>query len=281
MPMISVLWRTLNKLMQKTILMLTFGLGLYDEEDITLKGIAAIRDADLVFAEFYTSWMMGTTIERMESRYQKKITTLSRDDIETDPSWLHHAIKSDVVLLSGGDPMISTTHIDLRLRASDLGIATAIIHGTSIVSAASGLSGLQNYRFGRSATIPFPYRVRSKTIVSETPYNVILSNRDADLHTLLFLDIDSEQGFMTIPQAVQLLMQVDEKRLLKGVLGVGIARAGSRDVVVRCDYLYDLAGFDFGAPMHLLIVPAGLHQMEAEALIRFAGAPEEVRNSGR
>jgi len=50
---------------------------------------------------------------------------------------------------------------------------------------------------------------------------------------------------------------------------------------VRCDYLYDLAGFDFGAPMHLLIVPAGLHQMEADALIRFAGAPEEVRNSGR
>ncbi|MEA1944031.1 MAG: diphthine synthase [Euryarchaeota archaeon] len=257
--------------------MLTFvGLGLYDEEDITLKGIAAIRDADMVFAEFYTSRMMGTTIERMESMYRKKIRTLSRDEIETDPSWLHHAINNHVVLLSGGDPMISTTHIDLRLRASDLGIATAIVHGTSIVSAASGLSGLQNYRFGRSATIPFPYRVRSKTIVSETPYNVILSNRDADLHTLLFLDIDSEQGFMTIPQAVQLLMQVDEKKMLKGVLGVGIARAGSRDVVVRCDYLCDLARFDFGAPMHLLIVPASLHQMEAEALIRFASAPEEI-----
>jgi len=40
--------------------------------------------------------------------------------------------------------------------------------------------------------------------------------------------------------------------------------------------LRDLAGSDFGAPMHLLIVPAGLHQMEAEALVRFAGAPEEI-----
>ena len=258
--------------------MLTFvGLGLYDEEDITLKGVRAIRDADMVFSEFYTSKMMGTTTERMESLYQKKITPLSRDDIEMDPSWLRHAIDKNVVLLSGGDPMVSTTHIDLRLRASDLGIRTAVVHGTSIVSAASGLSGLQNYRFGKSATIPFPYRVRSKTIVSETPYNTVIRNRDSDLHTMLFLDIDPVSGFMTISQAVSLLMQVDEPGLLDRALGIGIARAGSPDVVVKCDYLRDLAGFDFGAPMHLLIVPAGLHQMEAEALVRFAGAPESIR----
>ena len=257
--------------------MLTFvGLGLYDEEDITLKGIRAVRAADMVFAEFYTSKMMGTTIERMESLYRKKITVLPRDDIESDPAWLHHATRRDVLLLSGGDPMVSTTHIDLRLRAADLGIKTAIIHGTSIVSAVSGLSGLQNYRFGKSATIPFPYRVRSKTIVSETPYNVIRQNRDNDLHTLLFLDIDPEQGFMTIPQAACLLGRVDEAGLLDDALGIGIARAGSPDVVVKCARLSDLSAFDFGAPMHILVVPAGLHRMEAEALVRFAGAPGEV-----
>ena len=257
--------------------MLTFvGLGLYDEEDITLKGVRAIKDADMVFAEFYTSKMMGTTIERMESRYQTKITTLSRGEIEADPAWLHHAIDRDVVLLSGGDPMVSTTHIDLRLRASDLGIATVVVHGTSIASAAAGLAGLQNYRFGKSATIPFPYTVRSKTIVSETPYNTVLLNRDNDLHTMLFLDIDPDKGFMTISEAAQLLMQVDERGLLDRALGIGIARAGSPDVLVKCAYLRDLAGSDFGAPMHLLIVPAGLHQMEAEALVRFAGAPDEI-----
>ena len=257
--------------------MLTFvGLGLYDEKDITLKGVGAIRDADMVFAEFYTSNMMGTTIGRMESLYQKKITALSRDDIETDPAWLHHAISKNVVLLSGGDPMVSTTHIDLRLRASDLSITTAVVHGTSIVSAAAGIPGLQNYRFGKSATIPFPYTIRSKTIVSETPYNTVLLNLDNDLHTMLFLDIDQEKGFMTISEAAQLLMQVDELGLLDSTLGIGIARAGSPDVMVKCDYLRDLAGVSFGAPMHLLIVPAGLHQMEAEALVRFADAPEEI-----
>ncbi|MEA1965867.1 MAG: diphthine synthase [Euryarchaeota archaeon] len=257
--------------------MLTFvGLGLYDEEDITLKGVKAIKDADMVFAEFYTSKMMGTTIERMESRYQTTITTLSRDEIESDPAWLHHATDRDVVLLSGGDPMVSTTHIDLRLRASDRGIATAVVHGTSIASAAAGLAGLQNYRFGKSVTIPFPYTARSKTIVSETPYNTVLLNRDNDLHTMLFLDIDPLKGFMTISEAVQLLMQVDARGLLDRALGIGIARAGSPDVMVKCEYLCDLAGSDFGAPMHLLIIPAGLHQMEAEALVRFTGAPDEL-----
>ncbi len=257
--------------------MLTFvGLGLYDEEDITLKGVRAIKDADMVFAEFYTSKMMGTTIKRMESLYQKKVTVLSRNEIEVDPTWLHHATKDDVVLLTGGDPMVSTTHVDLRLRASDLRIKTAIIHGSSIASAVAGLTGLQNYRFGKSATIPFPYHSRSKTIISETPHNVILQNLDSDLHTLLFLDIDPAQGFMTIPHAARLLMQVDESNALEAALGVGIARAGSPDVLVQCDRLISLATSDFGAPMHVLIIPATLHRMEAEALVRFAGAPDDV-----
>ncbi len=93
---------------------------------------------------------------------------------------------------------------------------------------------------------------------------------------MLFLDIDPADGFMTISEAAGLLMQVDERGLLDRTLGIGIARAGSHDVVVKCGYLRDLARSDFGAPMHLLIVPAGLHQMEAEALVRFAGAPEEI-----
>ena len=43
------------------------GLGLFDEKDITLKGLDAARDADIVFAEFYTSSLRGTTRETMDS----------------------------------------------------------------------------------------------------------------------------------------------------------------------------------------------------------------------
>ena len=36
------------------------GLGLYDEKDISLKGIEEIKNSELVFAEFYTAKLMGT-----------------------------------------------------------------------------------------------------------------------------------------------------------------------------------------------------------------------------
>jgi len=77
---------------------------------------------------------------------------LSREEVEQDPAWLSRAKTENVVFLSGGDAMVATTHIDLRLRAKDMGIETAIIHAPSISSAVSGLSGLQNYRFGKSTT---------------------------------------------------------------------------------------------------------------------------------
>lgn len=48
----------------KITLMLTFiGIGLYDKKDISVKGLEAIRRADHVYAEFYTSALMGTTVK--------------------------------------------------------------------------------------------------------------------------------------------------------------------------------------------------------------------------
>jgi len=52
--------------------MLTFiGLGLYDEKDISLKGLEAIRDSDVVYVEFYTSRLMGSSVEEMEALWQE------------------------------------------------------------------------------------------------------------------------------------------------------------------------------------------------------------------
>src|SRR5208337_894595 len=108
------------------------------------------------------------------------------------------------------------------------GIRTHVIHGASISSAVCGATGLQNYRFGKSATIAFPY----KNNISETPYDTIKMNKANGLHTLLFLDIDREKGYMTINQGIELLLAVEQKRrecILNGAICVGIARAGSAD----------------------------------------------------
>lgn len=259
--------------------MLVFiGLGLYDELDISVKGLEQLRAADSVYAEFYTSRLMGASQEKLEGFYGRKIRLLSREEVEGDPIWLEEAREKVVAFLVGGDPMVSTTHLDLRLRALGMGIRTRVIHSSSIITAVSGLTGLQNYRFGRSTTIPFPYVSRGKRIVPQTPYAVLKENLERNLHTMLFLDIQNER-FMTVNEGVKLLleMQADSgEKILEGRLGIGIARAGSEDATVRADLLPRLAHHDFGGPLHILVVPARLHFMEAKALVALAGAPADA-----
>src|SRR5659263_49196 len=90
-------------------IMLTFiGIGLYDEKDITVKGLEAVRNADVVYVEFYTSNLFGTSIKDMEKLYGKKLVVLSREDVEQDPEWLMRAKNENVVFLSGGDAMVAT-----------------------------------------------------------------------------------------------------------------------------------------------------------------------------
>jgi diphthine synthase len=253
--------------------MLTFiGLGLYDEKDVSIKGLEAIRDADVVYAEFYTSRLMGSSIERMEQLYGKNVIVLTREDVEQRPkeSVLRDAREKKVVFLTGGDTMVATTHVDLRLRAKKMGIETGIIHGASIQSAICGLTGLQNYRFGKAATIAFPYR----GIVSETPYDTVKMNKANNLHTLLFLDIDREKGYMTVNEGIRLLREVEGRRkegVAAGALCIGIARAGSPCPCVKAGNIEALESYDFGGPLHIMVISAELHFLEEEALQAFAG----------
>jgi diphthine synthase len=164
--------------------------------------------------------------------------------------------------------MISTTHVDLRIRAHDRGISTQIIHGASIATAVCGLTGLQNYRFGKSATIAFPFRE-----VSDVPYNTVTANLRSDLHTLLFLDI--QEQLMTLGQGIELLLHSEHEKgrnQLASLLAVGIARAGSRSPTVKADVLARLKEYDFGPPLHVLVIPASLHFVEKQALETFADA---------
>jgi diphthine synthase len=259
-------------------MLLFVGLGLYDEKDISLRGLEAVRAADAVYAEFYTSRLMGASVEKLQSLYGREVHLLSRQDVEGDPAFLEEARKMDVAFLVGGDPMVSTTHLDLRLRALEMGIKTKVIHSSSIITAVSGLTGLQNYRFGRSATIPFPYLARGKRMVPETPYLVLKENLARNLHTMLFLDIQDER-YMTVNEGAELLLEMEKNAgdlVLQGQVGIGIARAGSDDAAVKADLLSNLKGRDFGGPLHIMVVPAKLHFMEAKALVALAGAAAEV-----
>ena len=256
------------------------GLGLFDEKDISLRGVEEIREADAVFAEFYTSMMPGLSVQKLEGIAGKEIKIVSRRTLEEEDGKpiLQEAKKEKVAFLVPGDPLIATTHVDLRIRAERQGIKTRVIHGASIVSAVVGLSGLQNYKYGRSVTIPFP----EKGFAPETPYKVILENRVMGLHTLCYLDIKAEeQRYMTVEEGLRSLLDMEKRKkahvITLSTLVLGVARAGSDNPIVKAGYVGDIMNHDFGDPPHTLVFPAKLHFMEAEALITLAGAPEQLK----
>ncbi len=247
--------------------LLFVGLGLWDEKDITLKGLEAVKSADLLFAEFYTSTLGGATVERLEKLYGKRVTVLKREEIENSPGpLLEKARSGTVALLVGGDPMVATTHVDLRLRALSLGIPVRIVHGPSIASAVPGLTGLQSYKFGRSATVVAPFKPGAP--VPQSAYDALRENLRSGLHTLLLLDLG-----LTIPRALELLEAVEAERL-QGILPrtfVGISRAGSESPVVKAGMPDELKRADFGGMPHALVCPGELHFLEREALKKLAG----------
>ena len=196
--------------------MLTFiGLGLYDEQSITREGAAALRDADDVFAEFYTSRLLGATVEDLEAHHDTEIEVRDRAGVEQDPEpILAAAEQGNVAFLTAGDTMISTTHTDLRVRAAERGIDTRVVHGVTAETAASGLTGLQNYRFGKAVTLPFP-AVHGAGDVPPSVIDGIDANRERGLHTLVYLDIkidthaemSVDDPFMRASEAAALLAE--------------------------------------------------------------------------
>ncbi|MDR2855999.1 MAG: diphthine synthase [Methanomicrobiales archaeon] len=245
------------------------GLGLYGADDVSVRGMSLIRDANYIYLEGYTSLLMGASPDMLSKRYQKPIHVLGREDVEIHPDTLIKQAKThNVVFLTGGDPMVSTTHADLRIRAAQEGVQTEIIHGASISSAVCGLSGLQNYRFGKSCSIPFPYR----NWMPRTPVDTIEQNRTHDLHTLVYLDIQPKR-YMQIHEAIDILITLYETAdppLCMPELYIGIARAGSDEPEVYAGNLAQILSHDFGSPLHILIVPASLHHIEQEYLMTFA-----------
>ncbi|TLZ58287.1 MAG: diphthine synthase [Methanobacteriota archaeon] len=252
------------------------GLGLFDEKDITLKGLEIARAADAVFAEFYTSSLRGTTVETLRLMIGKPIRVLSRKDLEQGSEVIEAARHGTAALLVPGDPMSATTHIELRLRADDEGIRTRIVHGPSIVSAAAGLLGLQSYKFGRATTVPFA----DDKFRPASPLEVIEENRKRGLHTLVLLDLKEGGEFLTAPEAIRYLLELAKEKKSKAftrdTLVCVLGQAGSDTPSILAGRAGDLAARDLGRPLHTIVIPGELHFMEKEALIKIAGAPKDL-----
>ncbi|KOO23604.1 diphthine synthase [Chrysochromulina tobinii] len=272
------------------------GLGLADEEDITLKGLRAVQKCSAVYLEAYTS-ILGVPRARLEEAWSIKIEEAPRELVESEiEPILERARHEDIAMLVVGDPFGATTHCDLLARARELGVTTHVVHNASIMNAI-GCCGLQLYRFGETISIPF----FSQTWRPDSFYAKVAANRRAGLHTLALLDIKVREPtmislakgkkpeylpprYMSIRQAIGQLLAVEAERA-EGVCppearAIGVSRVGHADQQVVTGTLEELRAIDFGGPLHSLVLIGTLGLDEAELLGAFAMAAAALEAQG-
>lgn len=234
--------------------MALFLVGLGVSCDITLAGLAAMKEADLIYIETYTNPINPETIKQLERLSGKKIELLGRDKLES--SFLVDKAKNGkICILVSGDPLTATTHITLILEARQKRIEVNVIHNSSIYSVAPARSGLQIYRFGKTASLVNP-RPNYKPTSS---LDIIRENLARNLHSLVLLDTEPQP--MGAKIALDLLSEFET--------AVVLSKIGYHDEKVNYSTIEELKKKNLGNPPFSIIIPAKLHMVEEEYLEQF------------
>ncbi|XP_058090992.1 probable diphthine methyl ester synthase [Magnolia sinica] len=262
------------------------GLGLGDAEDITLRGLNAVKKCHKVYIESYTSLLSfglsSDGLSTLEELYGRPVILADREMVEERADdILSEACESDVGFLVVGDPFGATTHTDLVVRAKKLGVEVKVVHNASVMNAV-GVCGLQLYRYGETVSIPF----FTETWRPDSFYEKIRRNRQLGLHTLCLLDIRVKEPsleslcrgrkryeppkYMTINTAIEQLLEVEqisgESAYNEDSMCVGFARLGSEDQKLVAGSMRELLAVDFGPPLHCLVIVGKTHPLEDEML---------------
>ena len=234
------------------------GIGLFDEKDITLRGLGIIKKCKSVYLETYTS-RLNCSIEDLERVYGKEIIPVGREFVEHHAGeLLDPAKKSDIALLIVGSPTSATTHMELFLEAKKKKVNVRFVENASVITAV-GITGLSLYKFGRITTIPF----NNKNITS--PLEIIKLNQKHNLHTLVLLDIEGDR-LMTINEGIKYLIG---NGLPMGQLCIGCAALGSPEPQIKVGKANELLAYSFTKFPQCLIIPAKRHFKEEETLQQY------------
>jgi len=242
------------------------GLGLFDEKDLTLRGIEAAKAADKVYLDCYTGMWDGN-LKNLEKIIGKNVERVNRKDLEDNSKKIvDEAKEKNIVIFIQGDPLVATTHTSLILEARKNKVKTKIIHNSSIVSAIAE-TGLHVYKFGATVTIPFLEKTKGE--LPESVYETIKLNKARGLHTLCLLDVIGEEGKCMAPnEAMEILLELEEKRkgkvFTKDTEIVIFGKAGSGSVP-KFGKVKNLIKNRFDIPA-VLIIPGKLHFTEKEYL---------------
>lgn len=246
-------------------------IGLADGRDMSLKALEAAGRCDKLYAEFYTS-RMHTDAKELSRLIGKDVQEVGRFDLENNSKKIvSEAKKSDIGILVGGDALTATTHISLLQEAVGMKIQYKVIHGSSIYTAVAE-TGLQLYNFGKTVSLPFP----QKNYRAEGFLGTIETNRRSGLHTLVLLDVRSEENkYMDAPSGARILIEMLQRRGSKIVSEAAKAVAAcmlgtERQAIVYSSMkkISEDKGLRGKTPA-ILIFPGKLHFMEEEFLEHF------------
>jgi diphthine synthase len=237
------------------------GLGIWDEKDLSLRGVDVCKKCKEVYAELYTArW--GGNIKSLERLVGKKIKILERSDLEEKSfRFIEKAKTKDIAILFPGDPLSATTHLSLVSEAKEAKIPVKVIHSSSIFTAVAEC-GLSLYNFGKTVSIPTPQKNFSPSTFADS----ILENKKLGLHTLVLLDIN-----MPVAQGIDILLGIEKsskKKLISDQKIIACSCLGSEKQKI----LYKSAGELLASglnPPSILIIPGKMHFTENEYLENF------------
>ena len=228
------------------------GLGL-NEEGYSWKAYNVISKADKVYIESYTV-DFPYDIPKLQAQFKnKKFIRADREFIES-LNFLDEAKKSDIALLVYGSPLVATTHISILQEAKKRKIKLKIIHNASILDAV-GETGLQLYKFGKTASMP--------GFDADSYMDIVKQNLGIKAHTLILVDIGLE-----FQDALEKLIRDSKSKNVKLDKMVVCSRLGLQDSKIYYDTINKLKSKNIRKPF-CIIIPSEMHFMEQEILKNF------------
>jgi len=247
---------------------------------VSLEGVAELRSADVVYLEYYTTPHEPQLLKHLQDATGNRLTIVDRAFVEDGNKILSDANKGNVALAVLGDPMIATTHDELRARAIRLGLETRVVHAATIASAAASASGLHSYKFSRTVTV-----TRGAVNRLTQAYHILHENLLEGAHTLLLLEYDVQRGEGVTPAEAIAGLLLAEGNFKRGVVSemtfaLVLSRLGRHDAALAAGDFSGLSKRDYGEPPHSLVVPGRLHFTEVEAVSAIFSIQEsEVRSN--
>lgn len=223
------------------------GLGL-DDNEITQKGLNALKNSEKVYAEFYTN-TANINLDELPA----EVEVLEREDVEQEDKILESAKNQDTAFLVSGDPLTATTHYDIKHRAEESGTPVKVVHAPSIFTSIAE-TGLNVYKFGRTVTLP-------KEGKPESIKKYIEKNDSIGLHSLILLDIDYDAS-EAAKKIIDLGLGEDREAVL-------IERANHSDMNIAASTLEEISNSEPGDTPHSIILPGEKSFKEKEFLENF------------